>query len=809
MRMRYAALAATFVLAAALAATILLTSNAGPQPTSAGQTATASAEPQQAAATPQAAPPAPTSTVTIPPVERQQCVNGTALAAHSGHRALADDCALLLAAKDTLAGTATLNWSATTAITDWTGVTVGSSNSDGRTRVTHLNLDSMSLNGSIPVELSELSALRKLRLGGNQLTGTIPAELGRLTELWQLDLGRNQLTGAIPPELGSIGATLTILQLNGPNPLPTGIGLTGSIPPQLGSLTGLQYLWLDGNRLTGTIPTRLGRLANLRGLHLNKNQLSGAIPTQLASLSRLIELRLEHNQLTGELPTQLGAVRSLRKLYLNNNSGLTGCVPSDLRDVRFNDVAQLNLPDCAFDAPDTPTTPLPTFTLTVTPAAGGSVDLVGAFTLDEAAEVTLTASWNDATHTLAGWAGACSGTATTCTVEMYANATISASFTPLPSDRCSTPTAADCIRAVYKGAPDDYAQVQDIPASVLIHPDDDGYYQVERGQQITVVTAAPLPNAYTRFYLQRRPLQATVSPASYEQLILPVGTTYTFTITTDEAGSNLITFDLTAARPLPISRPGIKPVLGDVVVTTNFLVPTLRYDTLDITGTATTPGSYAFLETAGVASSAIGNFGHWALGTVELRIDPTDASGASRAAFYDTVQVGDTFDYQTNGLDCGFRFKVTSAGTTTSPRSFGIERVTAYGGWCLGFLEDPTVATPVQFVWRVRPGVLGADGVRVLLNGEPVGQGTYRIDKYWRWVIDVPAGLTIVYHGVAINELDVNRPNQPESTLVLEDVDTGSVLHIDPSNGHTGQIYIIGPHPRTLFDQLIASIRRQ
>ena len=60
------------------------------------------------------------------------------------------------------------------------------------------------------------------------------------------------------------------------------------------------------------------------------------------------------------------------------------------------------------------------------------------------------------------------------------------------------------------------------------------------------------------------------------------------------------------------------------MVTTNFLVPKLRYDTLDITGAATTPGSYAFLETAGDAASAIGNFGYWALGTVELRIDPTD-----------------------------------------------------------------------------------------------------------------------------------------------------------------------------------------
>ena len=376
----------------------------------------------------------------------------------------------------------------------------------------------------------------------------------------------------------------------------------------------------------------------------------------------------------------------------------------------------------------------------------------------------------------------------------------------------TTPTAADCIRAVYKGTPDDYAQVQDIPDSVLlIQPGADGRYQVERGQQITVVTAAPLPSDYTRFYLQfaNRCRSPSVPPPS-SQLIQPIGTTYTFTVTANEAGSNLITFNLTEARPRPLPRPGQKPELGDVVVTTNFLVPTLRYDTLDITGAATTPGSYAFLKTAGDASSAIGNFSDSSLRSVELRVHPTDASGASRADFYDMVQVGDMFEYHTdNGGVCMVRFKVTSIGMNTSPRTFGIEQAAQYRTWCLPFVDDPAAPLNVGFVWRVRPGIVGADGVRVLLNGEPVGQGTYRIDTYWPWVIDVPAGMTIVYHGVAINELDVNRPNQPESTLVLEDVDTGSVLHIDPSNGHTGQIYIIGTHPRTLFDQLIASIRRQ
>ncbi len=380
---------------------------------------------------------------------------------------------------------------------------------------------------------------------------------------------------------------------------------------------------------------------------------------------------------------------------------------------------------------------------------------------------------------------------------------------PQPPDRCTTPTDPTCVLAVYKGAPGDYAQVQDIPDSLLIQPDDDGRYQVERGQQITVVTAAPLPADYTRFYLQRQPLQVTVSPTSFEQLIQPVGTTYTFTVAANEAGSNLITFNLTEARPRPLPRPGQKPELGDVVVTTEFLVPTLRYDTLDITGAAATPGSYAFLKTAGDASTAIGNFSVSALRSVELRVHPTDAGGASRADFYDIVQVGDAFDYRTNGFDCGFRFNVTSIGTTTGPRTFGIEDAGSYGGGCGSFIDDPGAAKPVEFIWRVRPGVLGADGVRVLLNGEPVGQGTYRIDTYWRWVIDVPAGMRIIYHGVAINEPDVNRPDQPTSTLVLEDVDTGSVIHIDPSNGHTGQIYIIGTHPSTLFEQLIASIRRQ
>ena len=60
--------------------------------------------------------------------------------------------------------------------------------------------------------------------------------------------------------------------------------------------------------------------------------------------------------------------------------------------------------------------------------------------------------------------------------------------------------------AVYRGAPGDYAQVVDIPADVLLVPDDQGRYRVERGEQVTVVTAAQLPSGWTRFRLNRTPL---------------------------------------------------------------------------------------------------------------------------------------------------------------------------------------------------------------------------------------------------------------------------------------------------------------
>ena len=82
------------------------------------------------------------------------------------------DCIHLLAARDTLQGTATLNWSVDTPIRQWDGV----STTGSPPRVTQLRLVSQGLTGTIPPELARLP-LTSLRLRGNDLSGCVPPAL--------------------------------------------------------------------------------------------------------------------------------------------------------------------------------------------------------------------------------------------------------------------------------------------------------------------------------------------------------------------------------------------------------------------------------------------------------------------------------------------------------------------------------------------------------------------------------------------------------------------------------------------------------
>ena len=148
---------------------------------------------------------------------------------------LTRDCMVLLAAKDELRGTGTLNWSVDTAISSWDGVTTGGT----PIRVTKVELDNESLTGNIPARMGELSELTHLDLSSNSLTGDIPAELGWLSNLTEIKLSGNSLTGCIPLGLKDV-ATSDLSSLNLPYCRPP---VPGTPTAGTATETSLQLSW--------------------------------------------------------------------------------------------------------------------------------------------------------------------------------------------------------------------------------------------------------------------------------------------------------------------------------------------------------------------------------------------------------------------------------------------------------------------------------------------------------------------------------------------------------------------------------------
>ena len=220
------------------------------------------------------------------------------------------------------------NWISGQALDEWRGITT-----DANGCVTHIQLSSNDLKGTIPAAVSTLASLRVLDLSeNNDISGVIPPALGNLSNLQSLDLsdqtGQHErsvgLTGTIPRELGKLGI-LQILDLSWHQ-------LDGEIPAHLGKLTNLQSLHVHGNSRSGVIPPELGGLTRLRSLRLNHNMLRGGIPVELGNLAMLELLYLSSNHLSGAIPAALGGLTQLNTLDLGNND-LSGAIPAELGDL--------------------------------------------------------------------------------------------------------------------------------------------------------------------------------------------------------------------------------------------------------------------------------------------------------------------------------------------------------------------------------------------------------------------------------------------------------------------------------------------
>ena len=153
------------------------------------------------------------------------CANGTVIPNPGSNRGLVYDCEALLSVKDTLRGTAALNWSVDTAIASWDGVSL----SGTPNRVRGLDLSGEGLNGSIPGAIGDLYELTVLDLSNNSLTGDIPEELGWLYNLEEVRLSANTLTGCLPVDLEEAGtndlSSLNLVYCQPPHPKNVVLGM--------------------------------------------------------------------------------------------------------------------------------------------------------------------------------------------------------------------------------------------------------------------------------------------------------------------------------------------------------------------------------------------------------------------------------------------------------------------------------------------------------------------------------------------------------------------------------------------------------
>nr|TKR91422.1 hypothetical protein D5086_0000223460 [Populus alba] len=218
----------------------------------------------------------------------------------------------------------TTNWTATTSVCDWVGVTCGTRHR----RVRALKLSDMDLTGTIPPHLGNLSFLLFASFYNNSFRGSVPDELAKLRRLEYFNLENNYFGGEIPSWFGSF-TRLHMLSL-------ANNSFTGAIPPSLFHLSELDALDLSNNDLQGHIPGEIGKLPKLRILYLSHTGLSGSIPSAVFNISSLQVIVLTGNMLSGSLPSANVTMSSLRILDFGSNN-LTGSLPSNL----FNNLPNL------------------------------------------------------------------------------------------------------------------------------------------------------------------------------------------------------------------------------------------------------------------------------------------------------------------------------------------------------------------------------------------------------------------------------------------------------------------------------------
>ncbi|KAL0426921.1 UNVERIFIED_CONTAM: putative LRR receptor-like serine/threonine-protein kinase [Sesamum latifolium] len=255
------------------------------------------------------------------------------------------------------------NWSDSTSVCSWIGVTCGSRHQ----RVTALDISTMGLTGNLPPDMGNLTFLVSLNLSSNSFHGSLPQELAQLRRLEVIDFRFNDFTGDVPSWFGFL-AQLQFLSLRNNSFSgfgPTSISnmskletldlsynsLQGKLPDEIGNLHNLKKLSLQFNKFEGLIPITIFNISSLESLALTGNSLSGDLPGDLCrSLPRLNELYLSENELDGQIPSNISQCSQLRLLSLSHNK-FSSSVPSGIGNLTALEILYLGFNELTGNIP--------------------------------------------------------------------------------------------------------------------------------------------------------------------------------------------------------------------------------------------------------------------------------------------------------------------------------------------------------------------------------------------------------------------------------------------------------------------------
>ncbi|KAJ6396514.1 hypothetical protein OIU77_021527 [Salix suchowensis] len=225
-------------------------------------------------------------------------------------------------------------------------------------RVTRIQIGRQNLQGTLPLNLQNLTQLERLELQYNNISGNLPS-LNGLSSLQVILLSNNKFT-SVPSDFFAGLSSLQSVEIDNnpfsnwviPESIQSASGLqnfsansaniSGSIPSFFGpdafpgltilrlafndlegelpaSFSGsqVQSLWLNGQKLRGGINV-IQNMTFLREVWLHSNGFSGPLP-DFSGLKDLESLSLRDNSLTGPVPESLVNLESLKVVNLSNN----------------------------------------------------------------------------------------------------------------------------------------------------------------------------------------------------------------------------------------------------------------------------------------------------------------------------------------------------------------------------------------------------------------------------------------------------------------------------------------------------------